>query len=211
VPADHIRSGPEQFDIDAREAQVLGTGQRIAALGPEEFTPEAEELARQIGAVFGTKVEGIPEMFATLLKHPAIYRSQLDYGAELTRAGALPPRERELVILRVGWLCRAPFEWGEHVDAGKRHGLTDAEIARVREGSDSPGWGEHDRALIRAVEELIGDYVISDETWAVLARNWTDTQLIELPGLVGAYTATAMLYNTLRFQLLPGNTGLRHS
>lgn len=211
MPSDRIQTGSENFDIDAREAQVIGKGQRIAPLAPDRLSEEAKELADAVRTLFGdTDMSNVPDVFATLFKHPGIYRCQMQLGLERNKKGTLPPRERELAILRVAWLSRSPFEWGEHVEHGKKHGITDAEIEKITRGSSAPGWRRHDRAILRGVEELMGDYAVSDPTWAVLAESWNEQQLMELPYLVGAYVLTALLYNTLRFDLLEGNRGLRH-
>lgn len=207
MPSNPIRSGPTPFDHAAREQQVASGNQRIEPLAPEEFTPEAQAIADSLTAFFGSREEGVPKSYATMFKHPGLYKGQLQLGLELNQHGALSPREREMVILRVAWLVRSPFEWGEHVTYGKTLGLTSEEIERITQGSSAPGWSEHDRAVLRGVEELLGDYAVSDETWATLAKTWDEKQLIELPGLVGSYTLTAMLYNSLRFGLLPGNEG----
>jgi alkylhydroperoxidase family enzyme len=204
-----IRSGSERFDFDAREKQVASGDQRIAPLQPSQFTKEAQDIAASLQAFFGSKEEGIPKTFATMFKHPGLYRGQMQLGLELNQHGKLPPREREMVILRTAWLVRSPFEWGEHVAYGKRLGLTSADIDRITEGSSATGWNEHDRAVLRAVEELVGDYAVADATWATLAKTWDEPQLMELPGLVGSYTMTAMIYNSLRFGLLKGNDGFR--
>ena len=110
----------------------------------------------------------------------------------------------------VGWWCRAPFEWGEHVDIAKRYGVTDEEVERVTHGSSAPGWNEHDRAVLKGVEELLGNYMLSDQTWDVLAKTWTERQLLEFPTLVGQYFATALQQNSLRVRLADDNPGLRH-
>jgi alkylhydroperoxidase family enzyme len=204
-----IQSGPEPFDYDAREKQVASGDQRIAPLAPEQFTKEAQDIAASLQAFFGSKEQGVPRTFATMFKHPGLYKGQMQLGLELNQHGKLPPREREMVILRTAWLVRSPFEWGEHVAYGKRLGLTSAEIERITRGSSAPGWNDHDRAVLRGVEELIGDYAVSDGTWATLAKTWTEPQLMELPGLVGSYTLTAMIYNSLRFGMLKGNDGFR--
>jgi hypothetical protein len=75
-------------------------------------------------------------------------------------------------------------------------------------GSSAPGWTEHDAAILRAVEELIGEQMISDATWATLARTWNEQQLIEFPMMVGQYVATAFVQNALRIRLAPDNPGL---
>jgi alkylhydroperoxidase family enzyme len=152
--------------------------------------------------------EHVSEWLATVLRHPALFRAHTELAVVLMD-GALPARDRELAILRTGWLCQAPFEWGGHVELAKRiAGMTSEEIDWVTIGSPASGWGAHDRAVLRAVEEMIGNAMISDETWAILAADWNETQLLELPLLIGQYLGVAFLQNSLRVVLPDGYTGL---
>jgi len=199
------------FDVAAREAQVLGQPQRIAPLDPKDFDADAKALVVGVRESLGLSDHAkIPEVFALMLKHPGLFRCQMEMGIQLLGRGAIAARERELAVLRVAWLCRAPFEWGEHVDVARRYGVTEAEIERVTHGSSAPGWTEHEATILRAVEELLGDQMISDETWNVLAQSWTERQLIEFPTLVGYYVTTAYSQNALRVRLAVINRGLRH-
>jgi alkylhydroperoxidase family enzyme len=143
-----------------------------------------------------------------MVKHGEMFRCQLEQATALY-AGMLPPRERELAILRVGWLTLAPYEWGEHVLMGKRYGLTSDEITRVRDGSGASGWTAHETAIIAGAEELLGGFALSDETWETLAKTYDEAQMIEYLVVVGQYAATAMLQNTLRIPLSDNNRGLR--
>ena len=196
--------------LAAREAEITGKPQRIEEVEPETLTGDALELIERIRASTGSGRGGpIPGYFLTMIKHPDIFRCQLEMGTALFK-GQLPPRDRELAVLRIGWLMRAPYEWGEHVDIGRRYGLTSEEIESIKEGSIAPGWNEHDRAILQAVEELIANQVISDDTWSVLAQNWSETQLIEFPMMVGQYVATAYVQNALRIRLGSQNPGLTH-
>ena len=112
--------------------------------------------------------------------------------------------------MRISWLAGAPFEWGEHVEIAKRAGLSAEEVERITQGSSAGGWSMHDAAILRAVEELLADFAISDTTWATLARSWDEQQLIELPMMIGQYLTTAFLLNSLHVQLGAGNKGLNH-
>jgi alkylhydroperoxidase family enzyme len=78
----------------------------------------------------------------------------------------------------------------------------------VTRGSTAPGWSDHDRAILRAVEELRADAMISDATWSVLAGDLDDRQLIELVMLIGQYETVAYYQNALRLRLREGNQGL---
>ena len=46
-------------------------------------------------------------VFATLARHLKLFKRWLVFGNHTFSKSALPAREREMVILRMGWLCRA--------------------------------------------------------------------------------------------------------
>jgi 4-carboxymuconolactone decarboxylase len=153
-----VPSGRFEFDIDAREKQVVGEGPRLAPLKLEEIGDEAKEQIRGIQAAFNISPDTpIPEVSLITLRHPAMFRCQMAMGIELAGRGTIPGRERELAVLRLAWLAGAAFEWSEHVDIGKRFGVTQEEIDRIKDGSSAPGWSEHEAAVLRAVEECLAD------------------------------------------------------
>ncbi len=196
--------------LAARAAEITGKPQRIEEVPEASLSGDALELIDRIRGSAGSTRQGpIPGYFLTMVKHPDIFRCQLELGTVIFK-GHLPPRDRELAVLRVGWLCQAPYEWGEHVDIGQRCGVTSAEIEHVIEGSTAPNWNEHDRAILQAVEELLDHKSISDEVWSVLAKNWNEPQLIEFPMMVGQYVATAFVQNSLRIRLAADNPGLTY-
>jgi 4-carboxymuconolactone decarboxylase len=202
------QTGSISFDIEARHAQVVGAGPRIAPLRNDEIDGDAKALVTRIRASAGAgAVAEVPEYMRTMLKHPAIFRCQMEMGTTIYK-GQIPGRERELAVLRIGWLCRAPYEWGEHVDIGKRYGLTSEEIERVTRGSSATGWSDHERAILRGVEELLADQALSDGTWDVLAKGWNEAQLIEFLMMVGQYVCTAFVQNSIRMRLASDNPGL---
>ena len=203
-----IESGPIIVDAAQRQAHVVGDAPRIAPLSQAEMDPDALALCiaiRESVGVFEHTV--IPDYMLTMVKHPELFRCQMDMGTVLFQ-GSIAPRERELAVLRVGWLTRAPYEWGQHVNIAKRYGLSDVEVERVTQGSSAEGWSAHEAAILRGVEELLGDHALSDATWAALAATWSEQQLIEFPMMVGQYVATAFIQNSLRSALDNGNPGL---
>ena len=127
-------------------------------------------------------------------------------GMFVSRPGADPDG---VAILRIGWLCQAPYEWGEHVLIAKRLGIGSDEIERVTRGSLATEWSEHERAILRAAEELHENAMISAATWEPLSKQLDDRQLIELPILIGQYQAVAYYQNSLRLRLHNGNLGLK--
>jgi alkylhydroperoxidase family enzyme len=111
-----------------------------------------------------------------------------------------------LVILRIGYLCRSGYEFTQHTAIGKRAGLTDDEIGRLKAGADAPGWNETDIALLKACDDLHHDQFITDPTWALLRKHFNDKQCVDLIFTIGQYTQVSMLLNSFGVQLDPGQT-----
>jgi alkylhydroperoxidase family enzyme len=172
--------------------------------------PEAEwdDSIRELVAARADDSGAIPNIFTTLARHPRLFRRWLALGGVLLLEGTLPPRDRELVILRCAWNCRSGYEWGQHVVIGRAVGLDDDQIARVPGGSDADGWDEFDRVLLSATDELHARAYISDSTWAALADRYDERQLIELTMLVGQYHLVAFALNSLGVERDPGIVGL---
>ena len=181
---------------------------RIPPLAEGELSDDAMELAAKLRANFGLKTDSLPDAIATMLRHPDIYRAQVEYVTQRAKALVLAPRDLEILILRTAWLCQAPYTWGEHVAFGKKAGITSEEIERLTQGSDAPGWSEKDRAVIRMAEELHETCNVSDKTWAAVAAHFSDKEIIELLMMAGFYREIAYLYNAMRVPLIPGNPGL---
>jgi alkylhydroperoxidase family enzyme len=210
--------------LQCQRAGKEGLVDRFNRMDPPEGNCRLDTISSQIirkgagkidldsdGAAAATAaaVSNLSEIMRTMLRHPDLFVREIDIGIQLLTQGALSNRDRELAILRIGWLCQAPYEWGEHVLVAKHVGVTSEDIERITRGSAAPGWSEHDQAILRAAEELFADAMISDATWATLSKRLDDRQLIELPTVIGQYQAVAYYQNSLRLRLHNGNLGLK--
>jgi alkylhydroperoxidase family enzyme len=171
---------------------------RLAPLADDEQDDVTRELLAQVGGA----TSGATNIFATLVRHPGLFRHWLPFGGKLL-VGKLPARDRELLILRTGWNCRSAYEWAQHVRIARAAGLTDDEIERARStaGAGAPGWSPDDALLIRAADELHDDACLTDATWAALADRYDERQLIEVPMVVGHYHMVAFALNSLGVQV----------
>ena len=203
-----VPNGTFDFDIEARERQVIGDGPKLPPLGLDEIGEDALAQIRGIQDAFNLPHDTpIPDVSLITLRNPAMFRCQMAMGIELAGNGTIPGRERELAVLRLAWLAGAVFEWSEHVDIGKKFGVTQEEIDRIKHGSSAQGWSEHEAAVLAAVEDCLADQCISDATWEVLAKTYDEKQLLELPMLIGSYLMTAFQQNSLR---VPPRAGFRY-
>ncbi len=195
-------------DLPARMNEVTAP----VRLDPLEEGPIPARASDAIARLCTLHNQAMPDkldnFYATLRRSPDVFASFIQLGADIATQTTLPERERELAILRTGWLCGAPYQWGEHVRAGKTVGLTSEEITRVREGSAAAGWSDAERAVLAAAEELHHHAALSDGTWAALSAHFDERQRLELLFLVGHYHLNAFVQNALRTPLNPGNAGL---
>ena len=180
---------------------VRPSSPRIHPLPPRERDAVSRALMDSIGS------SATDNTFGTLVRHPSLLRQWISFTVALAVTGELPPRLRELAILRTGWLCRAEYEWGQHAVLARRVGISEEEIARVKSGPQVEGWTELEAAVLRAVDELHSDACVTDDTWAVLAVHLDERQLIEVPMLVGQYHIVSFTLNTLGIQREPGLGG----
>jgi len=171
---------------------------RLEPLPLEEIDPDIRER-------FGDGP--MLNIFRTLAHHPKLLKRWLVFGNHVLAKSSLPARERELVILRVGWRCRAEYEWSQHVDIALRSGVTEQDVRRVTDGPEAAGFSDAERALLRATDELLDDACVSDATWSALAAHFDKTQIIDLLFTVGQYNLVSMALNSLGVPLEQGARG----
>jgi AhpD family alkylhydroperoxidase len=141
-----------------------------------------------------------PHIFTTLGRHRGLFRRWLWFAGALMPGGKLPREETELVILRVAHNTDCGYEWGHHERLGRRAGLSDEEISRVREGALAHGWSERRALLLRAADAMHADGKIGDELWGGLSQILDEVRLIELCMLIGHYEMLAMTLNSLQVE-----------
>jgi len=175
---------------------------RIKPLADSDLSAEQKEILAPIAA--NGRVLNI---FRTLLHTPKALTGFLSWGNYvLSRRNDLPAREREIVILRIGYLCKAGYEWTQHYAIGLRAKLTEDEISRIKKGADAPGWSAADKALLKASDELHKDQFVTDATWKALGEHFTQKQCMDVVYTAGQYTQVSMMLNTFGVQLDEGQT-----
>lgn len=149
---------------------------------------------------------GMSNVLRTLVRHEDLLGPWMTLGGKLIFSGRLPPRDRELAILRVALRTESVYEWANHVGGALAAGATGEEIDALSDGSAA--WPDADAALLRAVDELCSDDCVSDGTWAVLAATRDDVEIIELLLVVGYYRMNAGFLNSVGVQPEPGRPQL---
>jgi alkylhydroperoxidase family enzyme len=146
---------------------------------------------------------GVPPLalFRTLARHPLLFERMRPVGAALLGRGALPPRVRELLILRTCARCGAEYEWGVHVAA-----FADAvgiDFAGARATASDPAVqlaarDDDDARVMHLADELHDTGAVSDATWGALTARFDEAALLEMVAVVGFYHLISYVANAAR-------------
>ena len=152
--------------------------------------------------------QGAGNAMATLARHPDLTETFLPFNTRLLLRSTLPPRLRELAILRVARRCACAYEWTHHVKIAAKAGLSEAEIEAAGQGKAAASLASAslastslastvlESAVLSAVDELGDTCNVSDRTWTALGEHLDERQLMDLVFTIGAYSMLAMAFNT---------------
>jgi 4-carboxymuconolactone decarboxylase len=172
---------------------------RVVPLDKRDWTNEQARLMATITA--RKPMYERLNIFGALLRHTDALRAFQSWQWHILGGSTLAPREREIAVLRTGYLCQSGYEWAQHVLIGREAGLTDAEIAAIKVGAEAGNWSAADAAILRACDELYSDQFVLDETWELLCGFFDERQRMDLVFTVGQYTLVAMFLNSFGVQL----------
>ena len=160
-----------------------------------------EELQTIMGGGINSPAGTPLNIFGTIAHHPKLLKRFMNFAGLFLNKGLLPAREREIVILRVGWNCQSVYEFGQHTVIGQRVGLTMVEIVELTKQSTEHQWSALDQALIAMSDDLCADNCVSTTTWEELQAYWSEAELVELVMVAGTYRLVSGFLNTMGVEL----------
>jgi 4-carboxymuconolactone decarboxylase len=137
-------------------------------------------------------------ILSTFVRHPDLTKAFLRFNVHLLYSSTVPPRLRELAILRVAHRTDSTYEWAKHVELGRREGLTDDDIEGVTRGAAPDTF---DRTILTGVDELLDKFELSDATWSALSERFDERQRMDFVFTVGCYVTVSMALNTFGVEL----------
>jgi alkylhydroperoxidase family enzyme/glyoxylase-like metal-dependent hydrolase (beta-lactamase superfamily II) len=164
---------------------------------PERHGRTADVLGVTDGDAQNVDKVNLPNIHTTLARHADLYEQTVPIAQGVIN-GFLPPRCREIAILRGAWACAAVYQWTHHRHVARSVGLTPEDIDAISHDINNGAWTSGEAAVIQAVDELHTDAAITDDTWAHLVAHFTTEQIIELITLIGEYHKVSFQLNAWR-------------
>ena len=166
---------------------------RLSPLDPGAWDPVLRDVRRRIGQPLN--IHGV------IARHPDLMAAYAPLREHVVRASSLEAGHRELVILRVAHRTECEYEWRHHVERGRKAGLDDERIGRVRQGSEAPGWSPEESLLLRAVDEMLDESELKPETLEAMGSAFGDRQILDFVFAVGVYVIMSTLLKSARVPL----------
>jgi 4-carboxymuconolactone decarboxylase len=178
---------------------------RIRPQGPDEWNDDAREMFAFCEGPEAREKGSVSPIIRTFAHHPKLMLAWLKFNGRLLAAPKIPPRLRELVILRLADRFQCKAEWLQHVDISIEMGLGQEHFDAVKVGPEDPLWTDLERNALRAADEMVTDYKIGDTTWNALATEFDTKQMIEFMFIVGVYSMLGWFLNSIEAEPVPGS------
>lgn len=164
---------------------------RVAPIEPGTITAAAPIEARLLNA------RGqISPLYQVLLNSVAAADGWEQLMTIVRQRLSLSSRLRELVILRIAVLNHAPYEFEAHVPHARAAGITDAEMAALREAAP-PGFDTLDSAVIAYCDAMTIDVHVDDARYGAVSAQFDAPTMVELTVTIAAYNMVSRLLSAL--------------
>ena len=156
---------------------------RLPYLTAEDLKPEDKGLlSRDIN------------LYRILVHNPDAMRAFSGLGQYLRHRTTLDARLRELAILQVGWLAKAPYEWSHHVKIGYDFGVTDADIeGLIADSAGKPNGLDAKAKLVAKAAREIHAGGCSEATFKELQGAFSEAEILDIVVTASFYCAVVRL------------------
>ncbi|MBA2933818.1 carboxymuconolactone decarboxylase family protein [Sphingomonas sp. CGMCC 1.13654] len=164
---------------------------RIAFPDPAAMDDDLRESLRKLGSLNVTRM---------MAHQPRLMHAYARMGVEILRHGTIDPVLRELIILRVGQLCKSDYEHHQHVSVARMVGMSEAMLA-ASEANDRSTFSDRECAALAITDEIYRDNCASAETIKVAQALFSPAELVEICIVTGFYIMTAGYLRSLDIEV----------
>ncbi len=143
-------------------------------------------------------------IFKMLSHTPKLLKPFTEMGGQFLMRGSLDPVLRECVILRVGYLSNATYEFTQHEAIGRKLGMDAPLFAALREGPASLGLTADQAELIIFTDEVVKSVRPSDAALRPILKKYGPAGTNEITLLIGYYMMVSRFLETTGVEVEDG-------
>ena len=132
-----------------------------------------------------------------LLHSTPVARGWNAYLGAIRGACLLDGAIRELAILLVARLNRAPYEFNQHEPVALREGAAPEQIAALDAWADSPRFSARERAVLAYAQAMTLDVQVAAPVFDALRPWFNEREIVELTATIAAYNMVSRFLEAL--------------
>jgi 4-carboxymuconolactone decarboxylase len=168
---------------------------------PKIDEPDSKEL-RELYERLSANPMGNLNIFRIMAYNPKLLRNWLRMATPLLTGGlSLEPRLREIAILRVAQNVRSDYEFGHHIPIARATGVTDEEMAALKDFAESGCFSDLERAVVLYTDAVSLLDAGAPDLARELRRWLSDRELLELSFCIGHWNMVARVLVPLEVEV----------
>ena len=136
-----------------------------------------------------------------LLHSAPVARGWNAYLGAIRTGGVLDGDLRELVILLVALLNRAPYEFVQHAPVALAEGVAQPKIDALARGEASPAFTLRERDVLAYAQAMTLQVQVPQPVFDAARAHFSDRELVELTATVAAYNMVSRFLEALQIEL----------
>ena len=140
-------------------------------------------------------------LYQVLLNSPTLAQGWEQLLTAVRNKSSLPADVREMVILRVAVLNRAPYEFEAHVPHALKAGIPQAKIDGLRaiEGlQKNEAYSRQERDVMALTDTMTRDIDVPDAIFSAAKAHFNDQQMTDLVATIAAYNMVSRFLTAFR-------------
>lgn len=138
----------------------------------------------------------VSPLYQLLLHSPPIASGWESLLTAVRRQCQLAPALRELVILRVAMLNKAPYEFDAHTPIAREQGVSDEKIRALQNHITEP-FDARELLVLEYCDVMTKDVHVPDVLFARVRQEFDETGVVELTATIAAYNMVSRFLEAL--------------
>lgn len=164
----------------------------------EQVVPPYQHIYDEIAASRGGALTG---PFWALLYSPVVAGRTAALGAYVRYESSLPERVHTVAAMTVARALDCHYEWTVNENGARRAGLTDDEIAALRDRRAPGGLNGDDVLVFQFANQLMTKHRVDEPTWHAMEARYGLKIVADVCAAIGYYSHIAMVMNA--FEVMP--------
>lgn len=157
--------------------------------------PNIQALVQQITAERGSVIH----LYQMLLHSPVVAQGWLNHLTGIRLKSQVPGALRELIIMRIALLNRAPYEADQHAPIALKEGVSQAQLEAL------PNWDQHqhlyseqEQAILAYTDAMTCSIQVPDSTYQAIAQHFDTQTVVEITATIATYNMVSRFLEALQ-------------